>query len=112
MRRSALRDVLYPPAAALLIQAVKAWQGEHGKLPASSKEKAAFKDLLRSWQHKIDGVPIEVTLPRPLIAAACTCSCKISRQQDRARPPCTGGELHGSSGEPAAEQDLLATVYP
>ena len=48
-------------AVALLIQAADRWKSEHnGSLPKSYVEKQEFKDLLRGWQHKIDGVPIEV----------------------------------------------------
>lgn len=48
------------PYGLLLIKAAEHWRSTHdGKLPDTSKQKAAFKDLLRSWQHSIDGVPIE-----------------------------------------------------
>jgi hypothetical protein len=52
-----------PPlcAAVLLIQAAATWQREHGgKLPGSYAERTAFKDLLKSWQRHIDGIPLEV----------------------------------------------------
>lgn len=46
----------------ILLQAVKAWREQNGgKLPGSSKEKAAFKELIKAWQRKIDGVPVQVT---------------------------------------------------
>ena len=49
-------------AAALLIKAVSHWYQEHGpKMPANAKEKAAFRELLKSWQHSIDGIPVEVS---------------------------------------------------
>jgi hypothetical protein len=45
----------------LLIQAAATWQREHGgKLPGSYAERTAFKDLLKSWQRHIDGIPLEV----------------------------------------------------
>ena len=48
-------------AAVLLIQAVKHWYATHGpNLPANSKEKQAFRDILKSWQRSIEGVPLEV----------------------------------------------------
>ena len=51
-----------PPAVAILLQAVAAWKGQHsGKLPSSSKEKSEFKELIKSWQRKVDGVPIPVS---------------------------------------------------
>lgn len=51
-------------AVAILLQAVAAWKGEHmGKLPSNSKEKAEFKELIKSWQRKVDGVPIPVRYP-------------------------------------------------
>lgn len=53
-----------PSAVAILLQAVAAWKGQHmGKLPSNSKEKAEFKELIRSWQRKVDGVPIPVRHP-------------------------------------------------
>lgn len=49
-------------AAVLLIQAVKRWYQERGpRLPANSKEKQAFRDILKSWQRSIEGVPLEVS---------------------------------------------------
>lgn len=51
-------------AAVLLVKGAKAWQAQHGGLPGSTAERAAFKDLLRSWQrHVIDGVPLEARAP-------------------------------------------------
>ncbi len=48
-------------AGILLLKAVQQWQKQHGSnLPASAKEKAAFRSMLKSWQRCIDGVPIEV----------------------------------------------------
>lgn len=49
------------PAAVLLAKAAKQWQEQHdGKLPGSYPERAAFKDMIRSWQRHIDGIPLEV----------------------------------------------------
>ena len=46
----------------LLIKAIERWRGEHGgSLPSSSKDKAAFRQLLQSWQRTIDGIPVEVS---------------------------------------------------
>ena len=46
---------------ALLIQAADKWRSQHeGQLPKSYADKQAFKELLRSWEHSIDGIPIEV----------------------------------------------------
>ena len=50
-------------AAVILLQAAKAWQVRNeGKMPRTSQEKAAFKDLIKSWQRQIDGVPVQVCL--------------------------------------------------
>ena len=49
-------------AAVLLIKAIERWRAEHsGNLPATSKDKAAFRQLLQSWQRRIEDVPIEVS---------------------------------------------------
>ena len=49
-------------AAVLLIKAIERWRGEQGgSLPSSSKDKAAFRQLLQSWQRTIDGFPVEVS---------------------------------------------------
>ncbi|EFN59362.1 hypothetical protein CHLNCDRAFT_137823 [Chlorella variabilis] len=48
------------PYAVLLAKAAKQWQEQHdGKLPGSYPERAAFKDMIRSWQRHIDGIPLE-----------------------------------------------------
>lgn len=48
------------PYGLLLTKAALHWRETHdGQLPRSSKDKAAFKELLRSWQRTIDGVPVE-----------------------------------------------------
>ncbi|KAL4419001.1 hypothetical protein ABPG77_000866 [Micractinium sp. CCAP 211/92] len=55
-------DVLHShiPYAALLIKAAQQWRREHdGQLPGSYAERSAFKDLLKSWQRQIDGIPLE-----------------------------------------------------
>lgn len=44
---------------------MKSWREDNGQtLPSNSKEKAAFKDLIKSWQRKIDGFPVEVRIYR------------------------------------------------
>lgn len=52
-------DDFKAPAAILLIKSVAAWRAQHGKEPSSAAERREFKDLLRSWQHTIDGIPVE-----------------------------------------------------
>lgn len=48
-------------AAVLLIQALSAWNKEHGgRLPATAAEKAEFRALLQSWQRSSGGVPMQV----------------------------------------------------
>lgn len=50
-------------AAVLLIQATKQWHATHGpELPRNAREKQAYRDILHSWQRRIDDVPIEVLL--------------------------------------------------
>lgn len=78
------------PAAVLLIKAAQQWQQEHdGQLPGSYAERSAFKDLLKSWQRHIDGIPLEVggpagagleqsTLTKPRHAAACRVACPVA----------------------------------
>lgn len=55
-------DVLHShiPYAVLLIQAAQQWKEAHdGQLPSSYPDRNAFKDLVRSWQRHIDGIPLE-----------------------------------------------------
>ena len=48
-------------AAVLLIKAVHEWKQKHGsKLPSGSAQRTEFKDIIKSWQRQIDGIPIEV----------------------------------------------------
>ena len=48
-------------AAVLLIKAAQEWQKQHGsKLPSNSSQRTEFKDLIKSWQRQIEGVPLEV----------------------------------------------------
>eukprot|EP00892_Ulva_mutabilis_P000800 jgi/Ulvmu1/10720/UM068_0005.1 len=49
----------HTPWALLLIKAVKAWRDQHGTEPSSAAERRQFKELLRGWQHTIDGIPVE-----------------------------------------------------
>lgn len=46
-------------AGLLLIKAAQEWKAAHGGcLPRSAADRAAFKDLLRSWQRSVDGIPL------------------------------------------------------
>ncbi|CAK0763153.1 hypothetical protein CVIRNUC_003029 [Coccomyxa viridis] len=46
------------PYAILLLKGAQQWCAEHSKeLPHNSKEKAAFRQMLKSWQRTIDGIP-------------------------------------------------------
>ena len=55
-----------PGAAVLLVQAAKQWQEAHGgQLPTTYPDRAAFKDILKSWQRHIDGIPLEVCAGGP-----------------------------------------------
>ena len=48
-------------AAILLIKAAQQWQQQHiDKLPSSSAQRTEFKNIIKSWQRKIDGIPLEV----------------------------------------------------
>lgn len=48
-------------AAILLIKAAQQWQQQHNdKLPSSSAQRTEFKNIIKSWQRQIDGVPLEV----------------------------------------------------
>jgi amyloid beta precursor protein binding protein 1 len=43
----------------LLVKAAAAWKDAHsGQLPKSSTDRSEFKDMIRSWQRKIDDCPI------------------------------------------------------
>lgn len=47
------------PWGVLLVKAGQLWRAQHDNdLPRSAADRAAFKDLLRSWQRTIDGIPI------------------------------------------------------
>jgi NEDD8-activating enzyme E1 regulatory subunit len=47
------------PYGLLLVKAAAAWKEAHdGQLPNSSTDRAEFKDMIRSWQRKIDDCPI------------------------------------------------------
>ena len=51
-------------AAILLLKGAQQWCAEHSRqLPQGSKEKAAFKQMLKSWQRTIDGIPAGVSSP-------------------------------------------------
>ncbi len=53
-------------AGVVLVKAALQWRADHhGTLPATSSERTAFRDLLRSWQRSVDGVPLEVSLVVP-----------------------------------------------
>ncbi len=78
-------------AAALLIKAAQQWRREHdGQLPGSSAERSAFKDLLKSWQRQIDGIPLEVGgLAGAALAGAAASGCHTKRR----RHACAAGVL-------------------
>lgn len=62
----------FPMPAVLLAQAAKQWQQEHGgALPSSTPERDAFKELLKSWQRNIDGIPLEVGAGGMLLFHSC-----------------------------------------
>ena len=67
-----LHDRFRSAAAVLLIKAAQSWKKMNGgTLPSTSKERSAFKQLLSSWQHHIDGAPLEVRSPsRDVMTAA------------------------------------------
>lgn len=77
-------------AAALLIKAAQQWRREHdGQLPGSYAERSAFKDLLKSWQRQIDGIPLEVGgLAGAALAGAAASGCHTKR-----RHACAAGVL-------------------
>ena len=55
-------------AAILLIKAAHEWQKSHsGKLPSTSAQRSEFKNIIKSWQRQIDGIPIEVSLLQCII---------------------------------------------
>ena len=48
-------------AAVLLIKAAHLWHKQHGSsLPSSASQRSEFKDIIKSWQRQIDGIPLEV----------------------------------------------------
>ncbi|KAF5837956.1 hypothetical protein DUNSADRAFT_3617 [Dunaliella salina] len=48
------------PYVVILIQAAEAWKASHnGTLPQASKDRSAFKDMIKGMKRKIDGVPIQ-----------------------------------------------------
>ncbi|KAA6425651.1 MAG: NEDD8-activating enzyme E1 regulatory subunit-like [Trebouxia sp. A1-2] len=59
---SSADDIMHKhiPYAILLIKASHEWQKSHsGKLPSSSAQRSEFKNIIKSWQRQIDGIPIE-----------------------------------------------------
>ena len=66
-------------AAILLIKAAHEWQKSHsGKLPSSSAQRSEFKNIIKSWQRQIEGIPIEVSLlQRIIIHRNCMGPCCI-----------------------------------
>lgn len=55
-------------AAILLLKGAQRWCAEHSsELPQNYKEKAAFKQMLKSWQRSADGIPADVSLHRSLV---------------------------------------------
>mmetsp|Transcript_20485 Transcript_20485/g.61666 ORF Transcript_20485/g.61666 Transcript_20485/m.61666 type:complete len:555 (-) Transcript_20485:2962-4626(-) len=53
-------DHKHVPYGLLLVKAALQWRSEHnGALPANSAERTAFKELIKSWQRSIDGVPLD-----------------------------------------------------
>lgn len=48
-------------AAILLIKAAQQWQQQHNdKLPSTSAQRTEFKNIIKSWQRQIEGIPLEV----------------------------------------------------
>lgn len=59
---SSADDIMHKhiPYAILLIKAAHEWQKSHsGKLPSTSAQRSEFKNIIKSWQRQIDGIPIE-----------------------------------------------------
>ena len=53
-------------AAVILLKGAQKWCAEHSsKLPQNAKEKAAFKQMLKSWQRSAEGVPADVSMWSP-----------------------------------------------
>jgi hypothetical protein len=44
----------------ILVKAAQQWQAQHDALPKTAADRAAFKDLIRSWQRPVNGMPVEV----------------------------------------------------
>ena len=54
-------DIASACAAVLLIKAAHEWHKRHGsQLPSTSSQRSEFKDIIKSWQRQIDGIPLEV----------------------------------------------------
>lgn len=50
-------------AAILLIKAAQQWQQQHNdKLPSTSAQRTEFKNIIKSWQRQIEGIPLEVRI--------------------------------------------------
>lgn len=53
------------------MKAAAVWRADHdGALPSSAADRAAFKDLIGSWQRTIDGCPIPEENFAEAVAAA------------------------------------------
>jgi hypothetical protein len=49
-------------AAIILLKGAQKWCSEHSsKLPQNAKEKAAFRQMLKSWQRTAEGIPADVS---------------------------------------------------
>ena len=59
-----------PAPAVILVKAALQWQAEHDALPKTAADRAAFKDLIRSWQRPVNDMPVEV---RCMLRRAVTC---------------------------------------
>ncbi len=59
------------PYGVLLVKAAAQWKASHdGQLPKSATDRAEFKDMIRSWQRKIDDCPVpEENLDEALASA-------------------------------------------
>lgn len=95
-------------AGVLLVKAALQWRAEHGSLPANAREQASFKQLLKSWQRNIKGVPLDVRaasgfsgvlvlLYEPcaecvvvqLLGVEPACKCVLCRRRTSMRPSAT-----------------------
>lgn len=90
------------PYAILLIKAAQEWQSHHdGKLPSTSAQRSDFKNIIKSWQRQIEGIPLEEE----------NFSEALSNASKVWAPPRISPEVRAIVGDEAANVDQKSDNY-